>query len=156
MEDSNLDQSSSQEAYSAIRTIIELTRCFDLLDDVMSRHFARFGLSQPKFNALMQLRNAGECGLSLSELGERMLVSRANITGLIDRLERDDLVIREVDSRDRRVFRARLTNKSLHLIKHILPLHGEFTREVMSGLTGEEKENLSSLLQKLSRSLQEK
>jgi len=150
-----LDHSSSKDAYLAIRTIIELTRCLDLLDDVMSRHLARFGLSQPKFNALMQLRNAGECGLSLSELGERMVVSRANITGLIDRLERDDLVTREVDSRDRRVFRARLTNKSLHLLQHIVPLHGMFTRETMSGLTGEEKENLISLLQKLSRSLQE-
>lgn len=151
-----MDQSSSKEAYLAIRTIIELTRCYDLLDDVMSCHFARFGLSRPKFNALMQLRNAGECGLSLSELGERMLVSRANITGLIDRLEKDDLVTREVDSCDRRVFRARLTNKSMHLLKHILPLHGVFTREAMSGLTGEEKEILINLLQKLSSSLQEK
>lgn len=144
-----MDNSSSRDAYGAIRTIIELSKSYDLLEDVLSRHFARFGLSTPKFNALMQLRNAGERGLSLSELGERMLVSRANITGLIDRMERDNLVTREVDPRDRRIFRARLTKKSMHLLDDILPLHAEFTRKAMSGLNTGEKEQLISLLQKL-------
>lgn len=144
-----MNNSSSRDAYGAIRTIIELTKSFDLLEDVLNRHFARFGLSYTKFNALMQLRNAGEHGLSLSELGERMLVSRANITGLVDRMERDDLVVREVDPRDRRVFRAKLTPKSMRLLDSILPLHAEFTREAMSGLTTGEKEQLIALLQKL-------
>lgn len=38
-----------------------------------------------------------------------MLVSRANITGLVDRLERDGLVYREADPRDRRSLRAKIT-----------------------------------------------
>ncbi len=147
---------NSKDAYSSIRTIIELTKTYDMLEDVLSRHFARFGLSYPKFNALMQLRNAGESGLSLSELGERMLVSRANITGLIDRLERDGLVTREIDPRDRRVFRARLTPKSMHLLDNLLPLHAQFARDAMSGLSSEEKEQLIGLLQKLFHSLSKK
>jgi len=144
------------DAYWAIRTIIELTKTYDLLEDVLSRHFARFGLSQPKFNALMQLRQAGDRGLSLSELGERMLVSKANITGLIDRLERDNLVVRETDPVDRRVCRARLTAKALLLMENILPIHTVFTREAMSGLSTEEKTRLVELLQKLQAGLNKK
>lgn len=142
------------ESYLAIRTIIELTQTYDLLEDIMGRHFARFGLSQPKFNALMQLRQAGGRGLALSELGERMLVSRANITGLIDRMEKDNLVVRETDPRDRRVFRARLTPKAQNLLDSILPIHTAFTRQTISGLNAGEKEQLIKLLQKLRKSME--
>lgn len=137
------------DAYLAIRTIIELTKSYDMLEDMLGRHFARFGLSQPKFNALMQLRQAGERGLALSELGERMLVSRANITGLVDRLERDHLVVREADPYDRRVYRPKLTTKAQNLLESILPIHAVFTREAMSGLNAQEKTQLINLLQKL-------
>ncbi|MBF7082317.1 MarR family transcriptional regulator [Desulfallas sp. Bu1-1] len=151
----DLNNSPGQnESYLAIRTIIELTQAYDLLEDVMGRHFARFGLSQPKFNALMQLRQAGDRGLALSELGERMLVSRANITGLIDRMEKDNLVVRETDPRDRRIFRAKLTPKAQNLIENILPIHAAFTRQTISGLDAGEKEQLIKLLQKLRKNLE--
>ncbi|WP_347487936.1 MarR family winged helix-turn-helix transcriptional regulator [Desulfoscipio sp. XC116] len=144
-----MSKNESNDAYLAIRTIIELTRTYDTLEDIMGRHFARFGLSQPKFNAMMQMRQAGGRGLALSELGERMLVTRANITGLIDRMERDGLVIREADPKDRRVYRARLTAKASNLLDNILPIHADFTRRVMSVLSIPEKTQLTELLQKL-------
>lgn len=95
------------------------------------------------------MRQAGGRGLALSELGERMLVTRANITGLIDRMERDGLVIREADPKDRRVYRARLTAKASNLLDNILPIHADFTRRVMSVLSIPEKTQLTELLQKL-------
>lgn len=144
-----MSKNKPNEAYLAIRTIIELTRTYDTLEDIMGRHFARFGLSQPKFNAMMQMRQAGDRGLALSELGERMLVTRANITGLIDRMERDGLVVREADPKDRRVYRAKLTNKASNLLDDILPIHADFTRRLMSVLDVSEKNQLIELLQKL-------
>lgn len=147
------NKSEPNDGYLAVRTIIELTKSYDMLEDVLGRHFARFGLSQPKFNALIQLRQAGERGLALSELGERMLVSRANITGLVDRLERDNLVFREADPRDRRIFRAKLTPKATNLLEDMLPIHTAFTREAMSGLSAGEKNLLIELLQKLRRGM---
>ena len=150
----DLNENKNKDSYLAVRTVIELIRCYDVFEDTMARHFARFGLSQPKFNALMQLRQAGEQGLALSELGERMYVSRANITGLIDRMEKDDLVVREVDRRDRRVFRAKLKPKAINLLEIILPVHVTFTQETMSGLTADEKEQFLTLLQKLKEGME--
>jgi MarR family 2-MHQ and catechol resistance regulon transcriptional repressor len=78
-----------------------------------------------------------------------MLVTRANITGLIDRMERDGLVVREADTKDRRVYRARLTAKASNLLDDILPIHADFTRRLMSVLSVPEKNKLTELLQKL-------
>lgn len=143
------------DGYLAIRTVIELTRTMDLLDDILARHFARFNLSQAKFNALMELYYAGEQGLSLSELGQRMLVTRANITGLMDRMEKDGLVIRNVDPRDRRVFRARITPRAVELLQFVLPVHNQVVTRAISCLNPDEKNTLISLLQKLQQGLEE-
>ncbi|MCL6558214.1 MAG: MarR family transcriptional regulator [Firmicutes bacterium] len=123
------------------------------MEDVFSRHFARFGLTPVKFNALMQLMYAGDDGLALSELGERMHVTRANITGLVDRLERDGLVYREPDPRDRRSLRAKITPKAGSLLQRVAPVHGEFTGKVLSVLDNREKEMLIELLKKLQSGL---
>jgi|UPI00068C3D91 MarR family 2-MHQ and catechol resistance regulon transcriptional repressor len=142
------------EGYLAVRTVIELTRTMDLLEDLLARHLAHFNLSQPKFNALMELYYAGEEGLPLSELGERMLVSRANITGLIDRLQRDGLVVRAVDPKDRRVIRAQLTPRAVQLIHGVLPLHMNLLKQATASLNPEEKETLIRLLTKLQEGLE--
>lgn len=147
-------QHSNRNRYLAVRTVIELTRTAEVLDDVFSRHLARFGLSRAKFNALVHLRHATGLGLTLSELGQKMLVSRANITGLVDRLEKDGLVFREPDPRDRRVFRAKLSPRAEKLLEKIMPLHGEFTTQAISGLNEQEKEQLIILLQKLRQGLE--
>jgi len=148
-------QQAGDNRYLAIRTVIEITRTADVLDDVFSRHLARFGLSRAKFNALVHLRHATGLGLTLSELGQKLLVSRANITGLIDRLEKDGFVFREADPRDRRVFRARLSQRAEDLLEKIMPLHGNFTAQALSGLNDREKEQLLKLLQKLRTSLEQ-
>jgi len=101
----------------------------------------------------MQLMYAGDNGLVLSELGERMLVSRANITGLVDRLERDGLVYREADPQDRRSLRAKITPKAVSLLQRVAPVHGEFTAGVLSALDRRDKETLIELLEKLQSGL---
>lgn len=139
--------------YLAHRVAIEITKTYDLLDDVFNRHFTRFGLSPVKFNALMQLLHAGDEGLALSELSEKMLVSRANITGLVDRLEKDGLVYREADRRDRRIWRAKVTARAKELLSALVPIHGDFTGTVLSALHPDEKELLIKLLEKLQSGL---
>jgi len=116
-------------------------------------HFARYGLSWPKFNALIHLYMTGDQGLTQSELSKKMLVSRANITGLIERLEKEDLVVRRNDPSDKRVFRVCLTNRAVTLINAFLPVHNNYIHKVMSALDRHEKEVLISLLGKIKKGL---
>ncbi|MFZ5646570.1 MAG: MarR family winged helix-turn-helix transcriptional regulator [Bacillota bacterium] len=140
--------------YLSIRTVIALASACDALEDVMAMHFARFGLSRAKFEALIQLRMAGDGGLTQSDLGKKMMVSRANITGLIERMEREGLVTRKSDPSDKRAFRVLLTDRSAVLMEAFLPVHGDYVHRTMSGLSAEEKETLISLLEKLKKGLE--
>ncbi len=143
----------AQDRYLSKQVLYELTSMHDTLEDVFEVHFAKYGLSWPKFNALIHLYMAGDCGLIQSELGKKMLVSRANITGLIERLEREDLVLRKNDPSDKRVFRVTLTKRAFALMHAFIPIHNEFTHKIISALNQEEKETLITLLQKLNKGL---
>ena len=141
------------DSYLATQTLLELTLLHNTLEDVFEVHFSRFGLSWPKFNALIHLYMTGDHGLIQSELSNKMLVSRANITGLIGRLEKEDLVVRRNDPSDKRVFRVCLTNRACALIQSFLPVHNSYMQKVMSILDIHEKEVLISLLRKLNKGL---
>lgn len=141
------------DRYFSTRTLIELTVFQDNLDDVLEMHFARYGLSKAKFNALIQIFMTGGHGLTQSELGKKLLVSRANITRLIDRLEKENLVVRKPDPNDKRVFQLYLTDRASTLMNAFIPIHNQYVHKLMSTLNTDEKEMLISLLDKLKQGL---
>lgn len=142
------------DSYFSLRTLIELTSLQANLDEVMETHFSRYGLSKAKFNALMQLFMTGGQGLTQSELGKKLLVSRANITQLIDRLEKEGLVIRTPDPADKRISQLYLTSRASRLMEVFVPVHNQFVHKLMSVLDAEEKERLISLVEKLNKGLE--
>lgn len=96
----------------------------------------------------------GGHGLIQSELSKKLSVSRANITGLIERLEKEDLVIRRDDPSDKRAFRVYLTDRGFALMNAFLPIHNEYMQKVMSILDTSEKEIFIALLRKLNKRLE--
>ncbi len=145
---------TTPDRYLSTRTLIELASFWDNLDDVLEMHFARYGLSNAKFKALVQLFMTGDQGLTQSELGKKLLVSRANITRLIDRLEKEDLVVRKTDAADKRVFQLCLTNKATILMNAFVPIHNQYVHKIISALDRNEKEMLILLLGKLKKGLE--
>lgn len=141
------------DSYFSVRTLIELTIFQDTLDDVLEMHFFRYGLSKAKFNALIQLYMTGGQGLTQSELGKKLLVSRANITRLIDRLEKEELVVRQADPADKRAFQLQLTDRANRLMNGFIPIHNQYVHKLMSALDTDEKKLLISLLDKLKKGL---
>jgi DNA-binding MarR family transcriptional regulator len=78
-----------------------------------------------------------------------MLVTAGNLTGLVDRAERDGVVQRRADPRDRRLSRVFLTAKGQRLITQILPLHADHVGELLAPLDSSERRELRRLLGKL-------
>lgn len=132
---------------------LALNYTYDVFHQLVSRYMADFGLSKSTFNILMLLHHAPAEGMQLHDLGELLLVSRANVTGLIDHLEEKGYVKRVVDSSDRRVRYARLTNKAEALLDEFIPVHYGNIRLLTDGLTIDEKETLVTLLKKTRGSL---
>lgn len=79
----------------------------------MSEKLKSTGVSRIQFWALVQLVDSGP--LSLSELTERLFISKATGVRLIDRMERDGLVNRRIDPLDSRTKRVAMTDKAFKI-----------------------------------------
>lgn len=125
----------------------------EMFQQMTARYFADFGLSKSSLNVLMVLRHCGSDSMQLHELGELLLVSKANITGVIDHLEEKGYVKRMVDAQDRRARYARITKKAELLLDEFIPVHYASINRLLEGLTDKEKEMLLTLLEKTRGSL---
>lgn len=148
------DNGDPQDRYLSKQALYELNSFHDTLNDLFSMHYARYGLSEPKFKALIHLYMTGDQGLIQSELGAKMQVSRANITGLVERLEKEGLIVRNNDPSDKRVFRVCLAKRAFALMHAFIPIHNDYMHKVMSSLERQEKETLINLLKKLNKGLE--
>jgi DNA-binding MarR family transcriptional regulator len=75
------------------------------------------GLTAAQYNVLRILRGAGRAGLACREIGERMISRDPDITRLLDRMEKRNLITRERQSDDRRVVKTFVTPEGLELLK---------------------------------------
>ena len=106
-----------------------------------------YGLTSAQFFLLTALYE--EDGLPISVLAQKVALDKATLTGLIDRLERDDLIRRISDPDDRRAIRIFLTPKSERLRTELTELYHENNRLFLSLLTSEEKEVFEHIVTKI-------
>ncbi|MBV8828687.1 MAG: MarR family transcriptional regulator [Acidobacteriaceae bacterium] len=131
---------------------IHLIYTCEMYHQATAKYMSDFGLSKSSFNVLMLLKHGPLDGLQLHDLGDLLLVSRANITGLIDHLEQKGYVKRVVDATDRRARYARITRKAELLLDDFLPLHFANVKSLFEELTEDEKQLLVGLLEKVRKS----
>lgn len=140
--------------WPSVELLVNLFYTYDVIYTRLAREAEREGLSTAAFNVLMIVSRSGEVGCPMHELGELLLVSRANVTGLVGCLERRGLVERVPSGRDRRVRLVRLTEEGAGLLEGILPRHYGEVRAALKGLSVSEKSDMSRLLTKLRRGVQ--
>ena len=104
-----------------------------------------------RFDLLANLER--EDGQTPAALSRRMLVTAGNLTGLVDRAERDGVAERRPDPSDRRLSRVWLTEKGRQLVQSLLPTHAEHVSQLLSSLDAGERRELRRLLGKLRDSL---
>jgi DNA-binding MarR family transcriptional regulator len=106
-----------------------------------------------QFDILAQLSRE-KLGSPLTDLSRHLLVTAGNLTGIIDRMEKLQLVKRIPDSKDRRVIRVQLTGKGKQLAKTVIPRHAKDIDHLFSVLNEKEIARLRGLLDKLLRGLE--
>jgi DNA-binding MarR family transcriptional regulator len=85
----------------------------------------------------------------MGALTKRLLVSGGNVTGLVDRLEKEGLVTREVDAADRRIYRVALTGAGRALFKDMAEEHEAWVSELLEGMDPAETARATTLLEDL-------
>src|SRR5262249_32315826 len=116
-----LHETDTEDVHLPVSVLLRLMKSQIIIARELGKRAERDGLiTLPQFDVLVQLARQGE-GLSFVELSRKLLVTSGNLTGIIDRLERDGFVAREPDASDRRVVRIRLTEKGSELIARLVP-----------------------------------
>ena len=110
-----------------------------------------FGLTDVQFNLMMLLKYQSKPGqgLTQAQLSSMMLVNRANITALIDRMEKAGFVERTPSPSDRRTNIVKLTDFGEELIVKIEPLYAEEVNRIMAILMESDQKRLIGMLEKV-------
>lgn len=109
----------------------------------------RVDLTGPQLTVVKILEAVG--GLSLSELSSRIRAQNSTVTGIIDRMEREGLVVRARSQTDRRVVHIHLTEKGTKLAREIPIEPMRVFRTAIESLTDREMKDLFKTLNKVAR-----
>lgn len=131
---------------NSVSIVVRLLAAQNLMLAALRRGFGP-DLSLARFDLLMQLSR--EDGQTLAQLSRRMLVTAGNLTGLVDRAERDSIVERRPDPNDRRLTRVWLTARGTKVAQKATVRHNELAEEVLASLEPREREDLRRLLGRL-------
>ena len=136
---------------TTIEAWIELHRTHRSLIDKVASELKRNGLPPLDwYDVLLELRRAGAGGLRQYEIGDRILLSKHNLSRLIDRLEDRHMVVREACEEDGRGNRIRITARGEQILEQSWPVYGRaIQRELGDKLSRGECIEIARLLGKL-------
>ncbi|MEV0292260.1 MarR family transcriptional regulator [Nocardia sp. NPDC050710] len=119
--------------------------------------FTAHGLQRGEFDVLAALRRSGEpFELNPSVLADTLMLSRAGMTGRLDRLEAAGLVRRTADAEDRRAIRVVLTEIGRELVDRVVTDHTENETRMLSVLTAEDRDALDRIARILLESMEQR
>ncbi|UOQ47247.1 MarR family transcriptional regulator [Gracilibacillus caseinilyticus] len=112
-----------------------------------------YPITTPQFIALQFLLEHGD--LTLGELSKKINLAFSTTTDLVDRMEKNDIVERVRDTKDRRVVRIHLLEKGREIIHEVIEKRQKYLGEVLSNVKEEDMEQLSTLLHLLHREMRQ-
>lgn len=130
------------------RAFLDLLRTYQQLTAEFCCLFKQYAISEPKYNVLAILREAGSDGLPCLEIAQRMIIRAPDITRLVDKLVMQGLVQRCKSCQDRRVVLVCITEQGLELMERLEAPVLELHEKQLGHLSPEELSLLSELLSK--------
>ena len=131
---------------------LNILRTSDQFQNRFGRLFREFGLTSSQYNVLRILRGEGR-RLPCLEIADRMVQVVPAMTGLLDRLEAQELIYRERCRDDRRVVYVDLTDKARHLLEKLDQPVQDLHKALLAHLSRAELKQLNHLLEKARESL---
>ncbi|WP_299482205.1 MarR family winged helix-turn-helix transcriptional regulator [Cypionkella sp.] len=104
----------------------------------------------PRFDVLAALYRKRD-GVTMSELSRMLLVSNGNATAVVDRLEKDGLVLRTQSDQDRRTVFVALTPQGLANFEGLASDHERAVDRLFGGLTEADLDSLTEILKRMGK-----
>ena len=131
---------------NALSVYVKLLRAANQATARIHGHLKDDNLTFSQFGVVEALYHLGP--LTHGELGQKILKSNANLTTVVDSLEKKFLVVRDRSGADRRKVTVHLTESGRELIARVFPRHAEVVARELAFLGDAEKSTLASILRK--------
>lgn len=119
---------------------------YNLLFDRIAGHLQGWGLTPAQFNVLLVLdKHSKEDGLSQVDISKKLIVTASNTTRLLEKMEKEKLIVRSPKLGDRRVNVVHITPKGSTLLAKIWPEYDKKIREAVSLLSQDDQKMAASL-----------
>ncbi len=128
-------------------TLRELVRCYQAFESYSAEHIRRIGLTPAQFDIVATLGDTA--GMSFKELGEKTLITKGTLTGVVDRLESRGLVRRVASPTDRRSHTVQLTDQGQAMFEQVFPQHMDHLRRAFEQLGPAELQSMEDALHRL-------
>lgn len=109
------------QTYSFLPTLQALVQCYQAFEAYSAADIRAMGLTPPQFDVIATLGNTR--GMTATELGEKTLITKGTLTGVVDRLAERGWVERVAHDSDRRCQIVRLTKAGETLFARVFPKH---------------------------------
>jgi DNA-binding MarR family transcriptional regulator len=109
------------ERYPFLPTMQALVQCYQAFEALSAADIRAMGLTPPQFDVVATLGNTP--GMTATELGEKTLITKGTLTGVVDRLAERGWVERVAHESDRRCQIVRLTKAGEALFARVFPKH---------------------------------
>ena len=139
-----IDRSANESFLLVVR---ELARAYQAFSAYSEAHVRQFDLTPAQFDVIATLGNTN--GMCMGDLGEKTLITKGTLTGVIDRLIQKQLVCRETLVENRRSVIVKLTPKGQEVFDRVFPAHIAHLKERFDKLDASELELLKVLLNRL-------
>jgi len=143
----------ADDHHQAIKLWLRMLACTTRVENIVRQRLrSEFGTTLPRFDLMAQLDREAE-GLSMGELSARLMVTGGNVTGIVDQLEGEGLVVREDHPTDRRAFRVRLTAAGRRQFRRMAAVHEAWIVKLFDGWDATQKNQVHGLLATLKQHL---
>ncbi len=133
-----------------LRSIRLLSECMQAFEKTSSKRVRSLGFTDSQFDIIATLGNTP--GMTCKELGEKTLITKGTLTGVLDRLEQKGLIQRE-RGEDRRQLFVKLTPEGELQFANAFPEVVKQGREIFSEYQAEDYDALEAQLLKLKLTL---
>lgn len=116
-------------------TLQALAKCYQAFETYSAAHIRTLELTPPQFDIIATLGNTS--GMTATELGEKTLITKGTLTGVVDRLAARGWVERVAHESDGRCQIVRLTSAGETLFAKVFPAHIAHMKQCFSGATAE-------------------
>lgn len=130
-----------------LKSVRLLAECMQGFERFSGEAVRQHGLTHAQFDIIATLGNTP--GMSYKELGERTLITKGTLTGVIERLEQKGLVVRERSSDDKRSFFVRLSPAGDGVFRDVFPEVVAHGKQLFSNYGEADFDALESVLRRL-------